>query len=107
MRSTTASRTPDVRERSELRVYFSPGLLMRPVDRTLKTTVWPPIQTALVRETSSIFWSSRIGGEGLQKSSDLEKSKGDLRLRETSLKDKVNASPSASSKVVSHQTNST
>jgi len=58
--------------------------LMRPVDRTLNTTVWPPIQTALVRESSSIFWSSRIGGKSLKKSSDLEKSNGDLGLRKPS-----------------------
>src|SRR2546425_7540297 len=92
MRSTTASRTPDVRERSELRVYLSRGLLMRPVDRTLKTTVWPPIQTALVRESSSILWSSRIGGKALKKPSDLEKSKGDLGIRKPSSEDNFNAS---------------
>src|SRR2546427_12923975 len=99
MRSTTASRTPDVRERSELRVYFSLGLLMRPVDRTLKMTVWPPIQTALVRESSSIFWSSRIGGKALKKSSGFEKSQSDLGLRKPSCECTVRASPSARSNV--------
>jgi hypothetical protein len=57
---------------------------MRPVDLTLKTTVWLPIQTALVRESSSIFCSSSIGGKSLKKSSDLEKSKGDFGLRKPS-----------------------
>src|SRR5437879_13788724 len=99
MRSTTASRTPTVRERSELRAYFSRGLLMSPVDRTLKTIVWPPIQTALVRESSSIFWSSRIAVKALKKSSDLEKSKGDLGLRKTSSEYKFDMSLQACSKV--------
>src|SRR5436853_7943865 len=98
MRSTTASRTPAVRERSELRAYFSRGLLMSPVDRILKTTVWPPTQTALVRETSSIFWSSCIGGKALKKSNDFEKSKGDLGLRKPSSDYKFDMNPATSSK---------
>ncbi len=68
---------------------------MRPVDLTLKATVWPPIQTALVRESSSIFWSASIGGKPLKKSSALEKSKGGLGLRKPSSEYKVGASRSA------------
>jgi hypothetical protein len=68
---------------------------MRPVDLTLKTTVWPPIQTALVRESSSSFWSASIGGKPLKKSSALEKSKGDFGLRKPSSEYKLRESLSA------------
>jgi len=68
---------------------------MVPVDRTLNPTVWPPIQTALVKENSSIFWSSRIGGNALKKSSDLEKSKGVLGLRKPSSEYELRMSLSA------------